>query len=82
VAIAGFALIAVATLTGAFLALLVIAPLHLLPDAWLAVGAARIWPGIVPAAALGSFVLSGLAARRGCTCDTPDQARLLSTPDK
>jgi zinc transporter ZupT len=26
----------------------------------------------VPATALGSFALSGLVARRGCTCDTPD----------
>ena len=90
VVIAGFGLIAVATLAGAFLALrgrgpreawlgaaagalLVIALLHLLPDAWLTASAARIWPGIVPAAALGSFVLSGLVARRGCACDSPDR---------
>lgn len=88
VVVAGFGLIAVATLAGAFLALrgrgpreawlgaaagalLVIALLHLLPDAWSAAGAARIWPGLVPAAALTSFALSGLVARRGCTCDTP-----------
>jgi ZIP family zinc transporter len=90
VVIAGFALIAAATLAGAFLALrgrgpreawlgaaagalLVIALLHLLPDAWSAAGAARIWPGIVPAAALSSLALSGLAARRGCACDSPDR---------
>ena len=88
VVVAGFALIAMATLAGAFLALrgrgpreawlgaaagalLVIALLHLLPDAWSAAGAARIWPGAVPAAALASFVLSGLVARRGCACDSP-----------
>jgi hypothetical protein len=88
VVIAGFGLIAVATLAGAFLALrgrgpreawlgaaagalLAIALLHLLPDAWSAAGAARIWPGTAPAGALGSFALSGLVARRGCSCDTP-----------
>jgi len=49
-------------------ALLVIAGLHLLPDAWSAAGAAGIWQPLVPAVALGSFVVSGLAARRGCGC--------------
>src|SRR5215467_8325364 len=88
VVLAGFVLMAVATLVGAFLALrgrgpreawlgaaagalLVIALLHLLPDAWLAADAARIWPGLVPAAAVGSFGLAGLAGRRGCACDCP-----------
>lgn len=88
VVIAGFVLIAAATLAGAFLALrgrgprerwlaaaagalLVIALLHLLPDAWSAARVARIWPATVPAAALGSFALSAVVARRGCTCDTP-----------
>jgi ZIP family zinc transporter len=82
---AGFLLMAVATVLGAWLALrgrgpreawlgaaagtlLVIAVLHLLPDAWSAARGARIWQPVVPAAALGSFVLSGLAARRGCAC--------------
>jgi zinc transporter ZupT len=49
-------------------ALLVIAGLHLLPDAWSAARAARIWPLAVPAAALGSFAMAGLVARRGCSC--------------
>ncbi len=55
-------------------ALLVIALLHLLPDAWSAARAAGIWPLAVPAAALGSFALAGLAARRGCACDAGRQA--------
>jgi zinc transporter ZupT len=49
-------------------ALLVIAGLHLLPDAWSAARAARLWPLAVPAAALASFALAGLVARRGCQC--------------
>src|SRR5260370_11229479 len=54
-------------------ALLVIALLHLLPDAWSAARAAGIWPLAVPAAALGSFALAGLAARQGCACDAGRQ---------
>lgn len=50
-------------------ALLVIAGLHLLPDAWSGARAARIWPLAVPAAAAASFAVAGLAARRGCACD-------------
>ena len=49
-------------------ALLVIAGLHLLPDAWSAARAARIWAPAVPAAAVASFGLAGLAARTGCAC--------------
>ncbi len=49
-------------------ALLVIAGLHLLPDAWSAARAARIWPLAIPAAALASFAVAGLVARRGCSC--------------
>ncbi len=49
-------------------ALLVIAGLHLLPDAWSAARAARLWPLAVPAAALASFAVTGLVARRGCSC--------------
>lgn len=50
--------------------LLVIAGLHLLPDAWSAARAARIWPLAVPAAAVGSFAMAGLVARRGCACES------------
>jgi zinc transporter ZupT len=48
--------------------LLVIAGLHLLPDAWAASRAARLWPLAVPAACLASFAATGLVARKGCTC--------------
>lgn len=49
-------------------ALLIIAGLHLLPDAWAGAGAARIWPGLVPIAAAGAFAAAGLASRAGCGC--------------
>src|SRR5437016_11980657 len=49
-------------------ALLVIAGLHLLPDAWSAARAARLWTLAVPVAALASFALAGLVARKGCQC--------------
>src|SRR5215469_17136148 len=47
---------------------LVIAALHVLPDAWSPARAAGIWPWAVPLAAAGAFFLTGLAARIGCTC--------------
>ena len=66
--LAGAGLMAAATVAGAWLAhrrgnreiwfaatagvLLIIAGLHLLPDAWSAAGTARIWPGLVPVAAV------------------------------
>ena len=50
-------------------ALLVIALVHLVPDAWSAARAARLWPWAVPLIAVGSFGLCGLIARRGCGCD-------------
>lgn len=50
-------------------ALLVIAGLHLLPDAWHDARAAGLWPWTVALAAAGSFTLAVLAARVGCTCD-------------
>jgi ZIP family zinc transporter len=49
-------------------ALLIIAGLHLLPDAWAGPSAARIWPPLVPIAAAGAFTAAGLAARAGCRC--------------
>lgn len=48
--------------------LLVIAGMHLLPDAWVDAGAARIWPGLVALTAVGAFAATGLAARAGCGC--------------
>jgi zinc transporter ZupT len=49
-------------------ALLIIAVLHLLPDAWDGTAAARIWPPLVPMAAFSGFIAAGLAARMGCGC--------------
>jgi zinc transporter ZupT len=49
-------------------ALLIIAGLHLLPDAWAGARAAGIWPPLVPAAAAAAFAAAGLAARAGCRC--------------
>jgi len=82
--LAGAGLMAAATVAGAWLAhrgghretwfaaaggvLLIIAGLHLLPDAWSAAGTARIWPGLVPVAAVAAFAAAGLAARLGCAC--------------
>src|ERR1700757_3192076 len=49
-------------------ALLIIAGLHLLPDAWAGASDAGIWPGVVPIAAAGAFAAAGLAGRVGCGC--------------
>ncbi len=49
-------------------ALLVIAGMHVLPDAWSGARAAGIWPWSVPTAALASFLLAGVATRSGCAC--------------
>jgi ZIP family zinc transporter len=49
-------------------ALLIIAGLHLLPDAWAGARTARIWPPLVPMTAVGAFTAAGLAARAGCGC--------------
>ena len=49
-------------------ALLIMAVLHLLPDAWEGAGAARIWPPLVPMAAFVGFIAASRAARTGCGC--------------
>jgi ZIP family zinc transporter len=49
-------------------ALLIIAGLHLLPDAWAAARAAGTWPPLVPLAAAAGFAVAGLATRAGCGC--------------
>jgi zinc transporter ZupT len=49
-------------------ALLIMAVLHVLPDAWDGAGTARIWPPLVPMAAFIGFIAAGLAARTGCGC--------------
>jgi ZIP family zinc transporter len=49
-------------------ALLIVAGLHLLPDAWTGARAASLWPPLVPVAAAAAFTAAGLAARAGCGC--------------
>jgi zinc transporter ZupT len=82
--LAGTGLVAAATVAGAWLArrprhrqiwfaaaagaLLAIAGLHLLPDAWRDARDAGIWPGSVPTAAFAGFAAAGLATRAGCGC--------------
>lgn len=51
-------------------ALLVIAGLHLLPDAWREAGARRPW---VPVAAVAACGLAWLVARYGCACDQDEE---------
>jgi len=48
--------------------LLIIAGLHLLPDAWAGAEDTGIWPPLVPVAAVVAFAAAGLAARAGCRC--------------
>jgi ZIP family zinc transporter len=55
-------------LAAAAAALLVIAGLHLLPDAWGDAGAVELWAPLLPMAAIGAFTVAGLAARSGCGC--------------
>src|SRR5258708_35044955 len=49
-------------------ALLVIAGVHLLPDAWSAAERAGISVWAVLAPAIASFWLAGLVVRKGCAC--------------
>lgn len=53
--------------------LLVIAGLHLLPDAWAGARTARIWPWLVPLTAVAAFTTAGLATRAGCGCQERKQ---------
>lgn len=55
-------------------ALLVIAGLHLLPDAWREARDARLWPWTVPAAAVVAYALAWLVARYGCMCAEDEEA--------
>ena len=54
-------------------ALLVIAGVHILPDAWSAASRGGISVWIVPAVAGASFWLAGLAVRQGCACRLDQQ---------
>ena len=49
-------------------ALLIVAGLHLLPDAWTTARAAGIWPPLVLVAVAAGFVVAGLVTRAGCGC--------------
>ena len=49
-------------------ALLIVAGLHLLPDAWAGARAASLWAPLVPITAVAAFSVAGLAARAGCGC--------------
>jgi zinc transporter ZupT len=55
-------------------ALLVIAGLHLLPDAWSAARQTAIPAWAVPAAAIAAFAVTGVAIRRGCACRAQREA--------
>lgn len=85
--IAGVGVVAVATVSGTWLArlrpgrqrvwfgaaagaLLVIAGLHLLPEAWREAGERRPW---VPVVAVAACALAWLVARFGCACDEDER---------
>jgi zinc transporter ZupT len=55
-------------------ALLVIAGVHMLPDAWSAAERAGITVWAILAVAAASFWLAGLAVRRGCACQLEREA--------
>ena len=55
-------------------ALLVIAGLHLLPDAWSAARQTVIPAWAVPVAAIAAFAVTGFAIRRGCACRAEREA--------
>lgn len=54
-------------------ALLAIAGFHLLPDALSAAHDTGLSPWLVPAAAVATFALAGVASRAGCACDEDRQ---------
>lgn len=55
-------------------ALLVIAGLHLIPDAWSGARQAGIGWWTIPGAAVASFLLAGVVMRRGCACQSDREA--------
>jgi ZIP family zinc transporter len=55
-------------------ALLVIAGIHLLPDAWQGARQAGIPAWMTPVAAFTAFAVAGIAIRRGCNCQADREA--------
>jgi len=54
-------------------ALLVIAGLHLLPDAWSEAAEAGLWPWLTLLVAAAAFVLAAAVSRYGCTCAADEE---------
>ena len=54
--------------------LLVIAGLHLLPDAWAEAHEAALPAALVPLTAVATFALAGWLTRRGCSCARESEA--------
>lgn len=54
-------------------ALLVIAGLHLLPDAWSEAAEAGLWPGLTLVAAAVAFLLAAAVSRYGCACEADEE---------
>lgn len=86
----GLALVALATLAGAWLAgsrggrrqvwfgaaagaLLVIAVVHLLPDAWSSAQAAGVPVWLVPLAAVAAFAATIVISHAGCACEADEE---------
>jgi zinc transporter ZupT len=54
-------------------ALLVIALIHLLPDAWSAAATAGIPQWLIPTVAVASFIVTIVISRIGCTCQADEE---------
>lgn len=54
-------------------ALLVIAGLHLLPDAWSEAAEAGLWPWLTLVVAVAAFVLAAAVSRYGCACEADEE---------
>jgi ZIP family zinc transporter len=54
-------------------ALLVIAGVHLLPDAWSDASEAGMWPWLTLVAAAAAFALAAVVSRYGCACEADEE---------